>query len=380
MSTVYTLPPSVPTNVIATATSPVQIVVNWTASTDPQGISSYQILRGTSPASLTQVGIVAGATTAFTDRGLTASTTYYYAITATQASYVSDMSAVASVATLDLPSAPGSIVAAAVTTAQVTVSWAPGPSGLVVSSYRIYRGTSPSSMAQIAVRTTTSFTDTSLTPGTTYYYAIQETDTSANASPMSVTASATTLAPPSAPLGVTATGTTTAQVAVSWSAGPSGMSISSYQIYRGSDPSSLVKLGSRATTSFTDTSLTPGTTYYYAVTETDAAGNVSPMSAVVTATTLAPPSAPTGVTVVANSNKRTTVNWSAGPSGMTIGSYQIYRGTTPTSLAVVATRATTTYTDTTVTPNTTYYYAITETDTMGNVSPASAPVAVTTPN
>jgi fibronectin type 3 domain-containing protein len=49
-------------------------------------------------------------------------------------------------------------------------------------------------------------------------------------------------------------------------------------------------------------------------------------------------------------------------------------------MLLVATRTTTSYTDSTVSPNTTYYYAITETDTGGNVSPMSATASVTTPN
>jgi fibronectin type 3 domain-containing protein len=265
-------------------------------------------------------------------------------------------------------------------TAQVAVSWAPGPSGMSIQSYQIFRGTSPSSLAQIAVRATTAFTDTGLTPGTTYYYAIQETDTGANISPLSTVVAATTLAPPSAPSSVTATGMNTTQVAVSWAPGPSGMSIQSYQIFRGTSPSSLVQVAVRATTAYTDTALTPGTTYYYAIQETDTGANISPLSTVVAAITLAPPSAPSNVTATANSNKRITVSWTAGTSGLSVISFQIYRGVTPSSLTLAAPRTTTSYTDTTVTPNTTYYYAITETDAGGNVSPMSSPVSVTTPN
>jgi fibronectin type 3 domain-containing protein len=193
LSTVYTLPPSVPTNVVAMATSTSQIAVSWTASTDPQGISSYQILRGTSPASLVQIGIVTGTTTNYNDHALTASTTYYYAVTATQAAYVSQMSAVAAAATLALPSAPAGVSAAATSTSQVAVSWTAGASGMPVSSYQILRGTTATNLVKVATRTTLSYTDMSLTAGTTYYYAVQETDTANNLSPMSTVVAVTTL-------------------------------------------------------------------------------------------------------------------------------------------------------------------------------------------
>ena len=51
----------------------------------------------------------------------------------------------------------------------------------------------------------------------------------------------------------------------------------------------MTKVATRTTTAFTDYPLPPGTTYYYAVEEADKGGNVSPMSAVVKATTLALP-------------------------------------------------------------------------------------------
>ena len=58
-------------------------------------------------------------------------------------------------------------------------------------------------------------------------------------------------------------------------------------------------MGSPTTTSYSDTGLTPSTTYSYTVKAADAAGNLSAASNTASATTLAaadttPPSAPTG--------------------------------------------------------------------------------------
>jgi fibronectin type 3 domain-containing protein len=379
VSTEYTIPPTAPTSVVGTPYSAVGITLTWTASQDPKGLSSYQIFRGTSPSSLVQVGTMNGTATSYKDNSLTASTTYYYGVQATEASYVSPMSTTVSAITMALPSAPTKLTAAASSTTQVAVSWTAGPSGMPISSYRIYRGATPSSLVQVATRATTSYTDVSLTPGTLYYYGVQETDTGGNVSPMSATVSAATMALPSAPTKPTATASSTTQVAVSWTAGPSGMPISSYHIYRGTTPSSLVQVATRATTSYTDVSLTPGTLYYYAVQETDTKGNVSPMSATVSVTTLALPSAPTNVTATATSTTQVAVTWTAGHSGMPILTYHIYRGTAPSSLVLVAAQATTSYTNLSLTPGKEYYYAVQETDTGGNLSPMSATVSVTTP-
>lgn len=69
------VPPSVPTNVVATAISSSQINLSWTASTDNVSVAHYNIYRdsvfiGTSP------------TTTYSDTGLVPSTTYSYTVSA----------------------------------------------------------------------------------------------------------------------------------------------------------------------------------------------------------------------------------------------------------------------------------------------------------
>ncbi len=72
-----TTPPTVPTNVTATAQSSTQILISWNASTDASGISGYRIFRdgGATP-------IVTVTTTSYTDGGLTAATQYSYTVAA----------------------------------------------------------------------------------------------------------------------------------------------------------------------------------------------------------------------------------------------------------------------------------------------------------
>ena len=74
-STPDTTPPSIPTNLTATAISSSQINLAWTASTDTVGVSGYRIYRGgtqvaTSPAN------------SYSNTGLAPSTTYSYAVAA----------------------------------------------------------------------------------------------------------------------------------------------------------------------------------------------------------------------------------------------------------------------------------------------------------
>ena len=127
--------------------------------------------------------------------------------------------------------------------------------------------------------------------GTTYYYTVAAVN-AAGLSPRSGEASATPQATaPSAPLAVVASGGN-ASVTVSWSvpATDGGSPITGYEVYRGTSAggeSAMPAATSVTGTSFTDTGLVNGTTYYYTVAAVNAAG-LSPRSGEASATPQAP--------------------------------------------------------------------------------------------
>jgi len=90
--------------------------------------------------------------------------------------------------------------------------------------------------------------------------------------------------PPSAPGNLRVTGTTSTSVSLAWNASTDNVGVTGYDVYRN---------GTRITTvtgtSYTDTGLSPSTTYTYTVRAKDAAGNVSSPSNQVSATTQASP-------------------------------------------------------------------------------------------
>lgn len=93
-TTADTIPPSTPTNLVATPLSPNAISLSWTASTDNVGVVGYQIFRGGS-----QVGT--STNTTYADIGLATSTMYTYVVTAYDAAgNVSAQSASAATTTL----------------------------------------------------------------------------------------------------------------------------------------------------------------------------------------------------------------------------------------------------------------------------------------
>ena len=321
-----TTAPSAPTGFTATEADG-QITMSWTAVS---GATSYNLYRGTSTGVTTATGTkIAGVTSSYTDTGLTNGTAYYYIVTAVNAVGESAASSEASatpVAAVTIPNAPTGLSATA-GDGQITLSWT-AVSG--ATSYNLYRGTSTGVTTATGTKiagVTSSYTDTGLTNGTTYYYIV----TAVNAvgeSTASSEASATPVAAvviPAAPTGLSATAGD-GQITLSWTA-VSGAT--SYNLYRGTSTGVTTATGTKiagVTSSYTDTGLTGGTTYYYIVTAVNAVGE-STASSEASATPVA------AVTTLAPLRTYQTTCWDA--SGITIpcagtgqdGEYQAGRNT-----------------------------------------------------
>ncbi|MEK9154507.1 MAG: LamG-like jellyroll fold domain-containing protein [Patescibacteria group bacterium] len=89
------------------------------------------------------------------------------------------------------PSVPTNLSATAISSTQINLSWIASTDNVGVTGYRIYRGGT-----QIGTSNTTSYSDTGLSPSTSYSYTVSAYDAANNVSAQSVSASATTQAPP----------------------------------------------------------------------------------------------------------------------------------------------------------------------------------------
>jgi chitodextrinase len=224
-----TIPPTAPTGLVATAVSPTQINLSWTASTDNVGVTGYKVERCQSAGCSNFAQIATTTTTTFSDTGLTGSTSYSYRVRATDAAGNLSTYSTSSTSATPAPTltAPASLTATAFSSTQINLSWsASTETGGTISNYLVERcqGIGCSGFAQIATPATTTVNDTGLTASTSYSYRVRATDAVGNLSPYS---SAATTSTPAATVAVSISpkraGITTGQT-LSFSASVTGSS------------------------------------------------------------------------------------------------------------------------------------------------------------
>ncbi len=293
---------------------------------------------------------------------LTPGATYYcraFATNANGGSWAPD-----SVAFTTPTIAPGGL---AVTSAngQITLQWntVSGATSYAVKRGSISGGPYTTLLSNISG---TTFLDNSTAPGSAYFYVVSASN-SAGESADSAQAGIQTLAPPT---GLTASAGNAA-VALSWtaSAGATG-----YTVKRATTPGGpYTAQGTTAATTFTNSSLTNGTSYYYIVTAT-AAGIESGPANETTADPVASLAAPTGLAALPATGSAT-LTWNTVPNAR---SYTLKRSATSGSgyTNVATGLLSPSYTNTGLTNGTPYYYVVVAVN--GSItSPNSTEVAVT---
>lgn len=255
-----------------------------------------------------------------------------------------------------------------------------------VNHYVIYRGTSSFTLTELATTTELTFNDTGLPNDHPYYYKV-----SAKNSYGEGAASEIVFAIPNAE-GVTPSAPQNLEVysdglwaQLNWDppVKEGASEITNYYVYRGTSALSLslyVELG--IVTSYNDTDVVNGQTYYYSVSALNSEGE-GDRSNLVTATPYTPiaptaPSAPLNLSATPSSSS-ITLHWDppANDGGSPITNYKIYRGTSSDSVTLLTTVGNVLqYNDTSVETGTTYYYRVSAFNVMGEGESASTSTSI----
>ena len=181
--------------------------------------------------------------------------------------------------------APADLQKTAVDDTSISLSWSPVASA---TGFNVYRDGAKTTSSPVSA---TSFTDTGLSPGSTYRYTVAAIDSAgvegAASNPLEVTTTGTPVVLAPTDLKIDSVGDSS--VALSWK-GPEG--VAGFDVFRGASsggPYSKANASLVTVASFTDMGLTASTTYFYVVKSVDNAGGRSAPSSEVSATTQTAP-------------------------------------------------------------------------------------------
>ncbi|MFA9432624.1 fibronectin type III domain-containing protein [Egicoccus sp. AB-alg2] len=243
----------------------------------------------------------------------------------------------------------------------VELTWSASPGAV---DYEVLRSVDGGEEAAVATVTGPAFRDTDVVAGSDHTYRVvarNEAGASAPSDPVTVRAGLTA---PDAPTGLHAV-PSDSTVQLSWNR---AVDADGYRVLRATGDGEFAEVATVTDTAFTDTGLTNGTTYRYAIVAENAAGASAPSDAVVTRPFAEAPDAPTGL----RSDRapgEVTLTWDPAPRAT---SYEVRRATTPGGpyTAVAEGLTATRWADTAVTDGDTYYYVVHATNDSGT-GPAS---------
>ena len=172
--------PSAPQNLKVEVTTNMTVLLKWEAPASNGGsdITKYNVYKGTESGKETLLTSVTD--TQFEDKKVEEGKTYYYYVTAVNANGESEPSEEVSI-TVQLLLYPPTDLKAEVKDGKVVLSWTAAKKGKNdIAGYAIFRstkkGAEPNVPLDIVDANTTTYTDTSVQPGNTYYYVVKAFD------------------------------------------------------------------------------------------------------------------------------------------------------------------------------------------------------------
>jgi fibronectin type 3 domain-containing protein len=351
------------------------VTLGWSAPSSDGGtpIIEYRIYRGTTSGGESFLDTTSGPVSGYTDVTVSNGITYHYKVAAVNSEGEGPLSNELSTTPFAPANVPGEpfLDPPTVGDGSVTLTWiTPESGGSPITGFNVYRGpTSENKTLLVTLGVLTTYTDTAVVNGTTYYYEVSALNTVGEGAP-SEERSATPIAVPGAPtLDSAVAGDST--VALAWSAPTSdgGAAITEYNVYRSSSGSgeTVVATLDASVTDYDDDGAVNGTTYAYVVRAVNAAGE-SARSNELTATPATVPHAPKLDSATAGDGS-IRLAWTAPVSngGAAIAGYRIYRAAGAGSSTLLASvGAVTSYTDAGVVNGTIYDYRVGAVNAVGD--------------
>ena len=279
------------------------------------------------------------------------------------------------------PTVPSNLSQSAATTSSISASWTSSTDDVGVVGYGVYQNGS-----LVASPTTTDYTLTGLSCGTSYTVAVDAFDAAGNRSSQASTTMTTSACqappppsdtqPPSAPTNLAESGSTSSSITASWTASSDNVGVSGYRVFV---DGSLA--GTTATTPYTVSGLSCGSSHQVVVDAYDAAGNRSPQTSATMATSSCPapppgdtqpPSAPGGLVASFVTQSAVTLSWSASSDNVGVVGYDLLLGG-----LVVGTSAQTSYAFSGLSCDTAYTLGVDAYDAAGNRSTVSSLIVTT---
>ncbi len=363
-----TILPPPPGSLITTVLSTTEIKLNWIDTTGSEdGFNIYRCI-GSGCSDYTLLVSVPANTVTYTDNTLCMNTTAKYRITAYKSGAWETGFSNEVTVTTQTPATP-TLTGTKISETQINLSWTDGNSD--ETGFEIWRctgtGCDPKSGSMIASlgANVTTYSNTSLTANTTYRYLVIVYKNVSGCSggrwtmESNVVEVTTDVTPPS---GLTATAANTTQVNLTWTDNTS--SEDGFNIYRcagtGCSDYILITTKTANTTSHSDNTVCKGATYRYKITSYKSDAWETGFSNEVTVTTQTP-ATPT-LTGTKISETQINLSWTDGNSDET--GFEIWRctgtGCDPKSGSMIASLGAnvTTYSNTSLTANTTYRYLV----------------------
>ncbi len=364
-------------NVVATGTQDGNSV-SWDAASEGN-VNRYIVRRtGGVVGASTILGTVSSGTS-FLDTTAVAGVAYSYEIRAVDYHGTEGAGNTVSATRPAAPSAPAtptSLTATATSPDAVTLAWLDVGQE---TGYRVLRSVAGGTFTQVASlpANSVSWTDTNVDGQTSYAYQLVAINSVGDSSPAS--ASVTTPIDLSAAVAVTASADGHDSVTVNWSDASDNEAGFRIERATGDGPFAAVGTTAAGAESFVDTTVEAETTYRYRLVTLGSGNAAGETSTIASVTTLADPAdvaAPTNLTVSLSWNE-VALTWQH--DGVRVTNFQIRRDGVLVATVAGAARS---WTDNTVSPETSYSYDIVGINVVGAetfAGPAAGPLAVVTP-